>query len=76
MRLGGIAKAPDIWSNDREMLRKQWNDSVPVKRCFWHAMQEQQGGSRTGGYVMQANSVYKDPAMRNFIALVIGDLDS
>jgi hypothetical protein len=39
-------------------------------------MQEQQRGTRIGGYVMQANSVYQDPAMRNFIALVIGDLDS
>jgi len=76
MGLSGIAKAPAIWSDDREMRRKQGNDSVLVKRCFWHAMQEQQGETRTGGYVMQANSVYKDTAMRNFIALVIGDLDS
>jgi hypothetical protein len=76
MGLSGIAKAPDIWSNDREMGRKQRNDSVPVERGFWHAMQEQQRGTRTGGYVMQANSVYQDTAMRNFIALVIGHLDS
>jgi hypothetical protein len=39
-------------------------------------MQEQQGGTRTGGYVMQANSVYQGTAMRNFLALVIDDLDS
>jgi hypothetical protein len=65
MGLSGIAKAPDIRSNDREMRGKQRNHSVPVKRSLWHAVQKQQGSSRARGYVMQANSVYEDTAVRN-----------